>query len=105
MHPLPDRIPAVLEALLAGQPLTSAKVEFAWKLSVGPALARATRVSRDADGTLRVRAADAHWHREVQRAIPLIAGRLARLLGPGTVTRFAVESQSASPVAPRSSSA
>lgn len=95
----------MLEALLAGQPLTPAKVEFAWKLSVGPALARATQVSREADGTLRVWAADAHWRREVQRAFPLIAGRLARVLGPGAVTRFAVESEPASPVAPRSSSA
>jgi hypothetical protein len=91
MISLPERIPAVLEALLAGQPLTPAKVEFAWKLSVGPALARATQVTCDPDGTVRVRTASAHWQREVRRAAPLIESRLGRLLGAGTVRRIDVE--------------
>lgn len=86
-------IPAALEALLAPQPLTPAKVAFAWRVSVGPALARATTVTREANGTLRVAAGSAHWRREVRRAAPLIEARLARLLGAGVVTRVQVDGE------------
>ena len=42
-------------------PLTDEKVAFAWRLAVGPAIAKATTVRLDADGTLYVTAESQAW--------------------------------------------
>ena len=85
MQSISDAVPAALAALLERQPLSPAKVDFAWRVAVGPAVARATHASLEPDGTLVVTTTDRHWTREVESARPLVLARLARLLGPGVV--------------------
>jgi hypothetical protein len=77
-----------LRTLLDGQPLTEAKVMFAWRVAAGPALARAGRVSWSSGGTLVVRAESSAWRLELVRAKGLIADRLRGLLGPDAVRRI-----------------
>jgi Dna[CI] antecedent, DciA len=74
-------LPGVLIELVRRQPTTPAKVEFAWRTSVGPALARASRVTLGERGTLIIHVDDPHWRREVQHALPTLRARLERLLG------------------------
>jgi hypothetical protein len=69
-----------LQALLARQPLTPAKIAFVWQMAVGPALARATTVEYDG-GVLRVSGGDPRWIREVERSRAVILERLRSMLG------------------------
>ncbi len=80
----------VLRSLLEGQPLTEAKVAFAWRVAAGPALARAATVSWSAAGTMIVRAESSAWRLEIVRAKGLIAERLGWLLGPDAIRRIHV---------------
>ena len=90
MIPVQACVPATIAEILRRQPLSPAKVTFAWRVVVGPAMARATGVAFEARGTLRVTAADRHWKREVEAARPLILARLGELLGPGVVKTMPV---------------
>jgi hypothetical protein len=90
MNALRDTATHVLSVMLAGQPDTPAKVEFAWRVAAGPALARAATVSWGDDRILVVRAHSPEWRREIARARPIIATRLGHLLGPGTVKTIRV---------------
>lgn len=81
---------AVVRDVLRRQPLSPAKVTFAWRLAVGAPLARVTSAALEG-GVLRVRAADPRWRREVQRSTSLLLERLAALLGPDTVRRIQME--------------
>ncbi len=73
-------VPAVLGEALAQQPLTPAKLTFCWRLVVGPAVARATRVTLDGT-TLRIGVQNDAWRREIERALPDLRARLGPLLG------------------------
>lgn len=73
-----------LRLALDGQPLTDAKVGFAWALAAGPALARAASISWQ-DGVLSVRAKSNAWRTEIARARPVILQRMNQLLGPDVV--------------------
>jgi hypothetical protein len=79
--------------LLAAQPTTRGKVAFAWRLAAGPVLGRAATAQWTEDGTLSVTARDLAWRREIGRARPVIAQRLAQLLGPGVVRRIVIDIQ------------
>jgi hypothetical protein len=68
------------------------KVEFAWRVSVGPALSRATRVRIDERGVLVVTAQNAQWEYEVGRSLGLIRSRLEALLGPDAFIRMEITS-------------
>ncbi len=83
-------VTAALRTLLRDQPLSKGKVSLAWSAAVGRTIDRVTRVSLGKDHTLRVRADDRHWAREVGRSTALITSRLNQLLGDGTVTRIDV---------------
>jgi hypothetical protein len=83
-------IPGILAQVVRPAPLCAEKVEFAWRTSVGPGVSRATTVSLDAHGTLRVIAQDAQWRREVERSIGLIRSRLDTLLGPDVIIRVEI---------------
>ena len=83
-------VTSALQTLLRDQPLSKGKVSLAWSASVGPTIDRVTSVSLGQDGTLRVRADDRHWAREVGRSSPLITSRLHQLLGNGIVKRIEV---------------
>ena len=82
---------SALKTLLDGQPTTDAKVTFAWTIAAGPTLARAASVSWSDDGTLHVIARTEAWRHELARARPLIARRLADLVGQEAVRRIKIE--------------
>lgn len=79
-----------LRDLLCRQPLSEAKVRFAWAAAVGPAVARATTVRLRRDGTLTVRAETEPWRLETHRSRRVIRERLAELLGAGVVRKVDV---------------
>jgi len=81
---------SVLRDILHAQPLTEAKVTFAWRIAAGPALARAATVSWSAAGTLTVYAASSAWRLELVRAKGIIAERLGALLGREAVRRIQI---------------
>ena len=91
MIPVREVAPRAVTTLLRDQPLTTAKVQFAWRASVGPAMARATAVSLAADGTLHVAAEGHHWRTETARSLAVIRRRLRQLLGRGVVKRITVK--------------
>jgi hypothetical protein len=80
-----------IQGLLDTQPTTAAKVAFAWHIAAGPALGRACQTHWLADGTLRVRARDSAWLRELRHARPILAERLAQLLGRDVVRKLILE--------------
>lgn len=82
-----------IRQMLARQPLSAAKVVFAWRVAAGPALGRAADATWEpsgAGGTLRLAARGRTWQRELERAVPLIKDRLAFLLGPDVVRAIRV---------------
>lgn len=86
-----DIAPRAVGRLLRDQPLTAAKVRFAWQTSVGRPMSGATTVVLRDDGTLVVMAQGEHWRRETSRSAGVIRGRLAELLGPNVVKRITVK--------------
>ncbi|MGE0041884.1 MAG: DUF721 domain-containing protein [Vicinamibacterales bacterium] len=87
MDTLSRAIPGMLAPMIRKAPLTPEKVAFAWRMAVGPEIARSTTVRLGDDGVLQVQA-DPHWAAEVRRARTLIVPRLAAFLGDGTVRRL-----------------
>lgn len=84
MQRLDDTAIAALKIGLDAQPLSAAKVAFAWRIACGPALGRAGTPSW-ADGVLTVAAGSDAWRRELERARPVLLKRLRHLLGPDAV--------------------
>jgi hypothetical protein len=82
--PVADVVPAALAVVLRKAPLTPEKVAFAWRVTVGPAVDRATTIELR-DAVLHVRARDAAWRREVKRSAGVIRTRLKTLLGADVV--------------------
>ena len=64
---------------------------FAWELVVGSSLARVTSVEMEST-TLRVRAVDPRWLKEIERARGLILPKLQQMLGEQAVTRISIVS-------------
>jgi predicted nucleic acid-binding Zn ribbon protein len=77
----------VLAQIIRRQPPSPARTAFAWQLTVGPALARATSVELEG-GTLRVWSTDPRWLKEIDRARAVILPKLQSLLGPDTVRKI-----------------
>jgi len=90
MIPVKQLTPSVVTELLRRQPLSPAKVGFAWRTAAGPALSRATTAELREDGTILVRATTAAWATEVERSRALLLTRLQEMLGPDVATRLAV---------------
>jgi Dna[CI] antecedent, DciA len=84
MIPIRRFMPDALAAVLRKAPLTPEKIAFAWRTAVGPSVDRATSVELTGS-TLRVRAKDAQWRREIEHSAGLIRARLDALLGAGVV--------------------
>ena len=84
MEALNSTAQQALRTLLEGQPTSPAKVAFAWRTTVGPAVDRVTSVELKGY-VLHVRTKDATWRREIEHSAALIRNRLARLLGPDIV--------------------
>jgi hypothetical protein len=81
-------MPAVLADVIRKAPLTDDKVAFAWRLTVGPAVDKATSVRLAANGTLYVRADAPAWNDAIAKSLGIIRSRLAHFLGESAVTRI-----------------
>ena len=79
-----------IRGALDRQPLTEAKVRFAWVLAAGASLSRAATVSWR-DGELRVGAKSEAWRLELSRSRAVLLERIAAILGPGAVDRLVIE--------------
>jgi len=90
MIPVKQLTPSVVTELLRRQPLSPAKVAFAWQTAAGPALARAATAELREDGVILVRATSAAWAKEVERSRALLLTRLQEMLGPEVARRLAV---------------
>ena len=90
MIPARDVAARALGDLLHQQPMSEAKVRFAWQSVAGPAIARATVVTISAGRELRVTADSEHWRREIARAAAMLHARLADLLGADRIARITV---------------
>ena len=90
MIPVKQLTPSVVTDLLRRQPLSPAKVGFAWRIAAGPALARAATAELREDGTIAIRTTTAAWTREVERSRGLLLARMQEMLGPDVATRLVV---------------
>jgi hypothetical protein len=82
-------MPDAVAALMRSAPLSPGKVDFAWRMAVGPSMQRVTAVRLEA-GVLVVETASAQWSAEVRRSTAVILARLETFLGEATVTRLEV---------------
>ena len=73
--------------MLATQPMTAGKLQFAWRAAVGPALARAATLDWR-EGRVVVHMSSPEWTREIRRSKPMILERLRMLLGKDAVKRI-----------------
>ena len=89
MLPLTSAVPGALAELLRGTPLSTGKVEFAWKASVDTALHRVTAVRLE-QRVLLVDAQSAQWALEVRRSSKIILRRMQSLLGDNVITEMVV---------------
>lgn len=87
MRPIQSFGAGVLAQLIRHQPPSPARTNFAWQLAVGPALARVTTVTLD-DGVLQVKASDARWLKEIERARVTILPKLQQLLGETAIRKI-----------------
>ena len=83
--PASEILTGVLAQVIKKAPLSPEKVALAWRLAVGPAVAKATTVSLDALGVLHVKAATPAWIAAVRKSTPLIHHRMNDLLGGDVV--------------------
>jgi predicted nucleic acid-binding Zn ribbon protein len=84
-------MPAVVAEVIRKAPLSDEKVAFAWRLTVGPAIAKATKVRLGNDGTLYVTAESQAWIDSVRASVGMIRSRLAHYLGDDTIKRIAYD--------------
>jgi hypothetical protein len=91
MRPIQTFAGGVLAQIVRRQPPSAARTTFAWELVVGSSLARVTSVEMEST-TLRVRAVDPRWLKEIERARGLILPKLQQMLGEQAVTRISIVS-------------
>jgi len=87
--PLQNVANGVLADVIRRQPPSAGRTTFVWTLTVGPAMAKATKVEL-LDGVLQVTARDARWAREVTRAKETILSRLLIFLGSDAIDEVRV---------------
>jgi hypothetical protein len=90
VHSLQQTSMSVVRRLLSEQPTTAAKIAFAWQVAAGATLARNGSPEWRNDGTLRVRAKNATWQRELSLSRGVILERMSEILGRGVVARIVV---------------
>jgi predicted nucleic acid-binding Zn ribbon protein len=88
-EPIAQAIPNAITTLLRTTPMSPGKMQFAWKVAVGPAMDRGTFVRLEG-GNLFVEAKTSAWAKEVSRSSRIILNRLQTLLGPEVVTELTV---------------
>ncbi len=97
MDSLHSVVPRALTELFRQGPMSQGKLEVAWRVAVGDALARVTTVRLQPDGVVEVQPADQRWNKELKRSSTMILTRLIGLLGDGRVSRVAREVRCARP--------
>jgi predicted nucleic acid-binding Zn ribbon protein len=93
VEPLTAIVPSAVRTILRQGPMSPGKLKLAWRVAVGPALDRATRVALLDDGSIEVAAADAAWRREVKRSQAEILSRLQALIGEHSPTKLRIVSR------------
>lgn len=91
MIPLQQFSSGVIAEIVRRQPASKDRTNFAWQLTVGPALARATTVELR-DGILTVRALDRRWIQEIERARDSVTLRMQHILGADQIARIVTRS-------------
>lgn len=81
-------LPGVVAEVIRKAPLSDEKVAFAWRLAVGAAVDKSTRVRLGDDGTLYVTAESKAWIDSVRASIGMIRSRLAHFLGEDAIQRI-----------------
>lgn len=84
-------VPRALTELFRQGPISQGKLEVAWRVAVGDALFRVSRVRLQPDGSVEVHPADQRWVKELQRSSSMILTRLHTLLGADAVKRLVVK--------------
>jgi len=90
MEPVQHLVASAIARIVRPAPLSIEKVMFAWRVSVGAALARLTRVTLGHDGVMNVVVEDGRWVKELERSSPAILERLRDLLGQDEVCRIEI---------------
>ncbi|MEI6668286.1 MAG: DciA family protein [Acidobacteriota bacterium] len=80
-----DLVAPAIAGIVRAAPRSAEKTLFAWRVAVGQALARLTRIRLDDDGVLTAELDDARWAKELERSSPIILGRLREMLGADQV--------------------
>lgn len=81
MKPIQPIMSEVVAKLVRPAPLSPEKVLFAWRMAVGPMIARVTLVRLRSDGCLLVHLQDERWRPELERAARVVHERVAAALG------------------------
>ena len=81
MVPTSTLVPGTVTQLIAAQPHSKGKVEAAWHLAVGGAMARLSTPVRDANGVVYVEARDAGVADQLELHRRVIEARLRDVLG------------------------
>lgn len=90
MFKAPEVWSSALAPAIRQAPLTPEKVEFAWRVAGGPAIARATRVVLGEDRVLRVSGDDPQWLDAVRGMRGSLLRQLEPWLGPEAVATIEI---------------
>ena len=91
MDPLHSVVPRALTELFRMGPMSQGKLDVAWRVAVGDALTRVSRVRLQSDGSVEIYAADQRWQKELRRSSHMIRTRLQGLLGTAAIDRLVVK--------------
>ena len=78
-------MPGVLAEVIRKGPMCDEKVTLAWRLAVGPQIAKVTTVRLVPDGTLHIKTDSQAWIDAVRKSTSLIQIRMGDLLGENLV--------------------
>ena len=81
-------MPGVLAEVIRQGPMCDEKVTLAWRLAVGPQIAKVTTVRLVPDGTLHIKTDSQAWIDAVRTSTSLIQIRMGDLLGENLVKRL-----------------
>ena len=81
-------MPGVLAEVIRKGPMCDEKVTLAWRLAVGPQIAKVTTVRLVPDGTLHIKTDSQAWIDAVRKSTSLIQSRMGDLLGENLVKRL-----------------
>ncbi len=81
-------MPGVLAEVIRKGPMCDEKVTLAWRLAVGPQIAKVTTVRLVPDGTLHIKTDSQTWIDAVRKSTSLIQIRMGDLLGENLVKKL-----------------